>query len=105
MADDDPPETSAGTVGCQPSTAAGPRVPPETTRSGAHRPGIGLRNGVPPASHAEWSEATGRTDPVDLLERQAVQRSPDLIPIGDGWMLQSPFAFFRGGAGDRALVP
>ncbi|MCU0270143.1 MAG: DUF2252 domain-containing protein [Acidimicrobiales bacterium] len=60
--------------------------------------GVGLRVDVPLGLHANWSEASGRTDPVDLLERQAEQRIPELIPIRHGRMLQSPFAFFRGGA-------
>ncbi len=40
----------------------------------------------------------GRADPIDVLERQAVTRIPDLVPIRYGRMLTSPFAFFRGAA-------
>jgi uncharacterized protein (DUF2252 family) len=35
---------------------------------------------------------------VELLERQAVTRVPDLVPIRYGRMLVSPFAFYRGAA-------
>ena len=36
--------------------------------------------------------------PVELLEEQAKSRLPELIPIRYGRMLESPFAFYRGGA-------
>ncbi|BBG02492.1 hypothetical protein Pdca_37010 [Pseudonocardia autotrophica] len=38
-------------------------------------------------------------DPVGLLEGQHVSRLADLVPVRVGRMLQSPFAFYRGGAG------
>ncbi|MEV1291093.1 DUF2252 domain-containing protein [Pseudonocardia sp. NPDC049635] len=37
-------------------------------------------------------------DPVALLEGQHASRLPDLVPVRIGRMLQSPFAFYRGGA-------
>jgi uncharacterized protein (DUF2252 family) len=39
-----------------------------------------------------------RADPVELLERQAPNRVPELVPIRYGRMLVSPFAFYRGAA-------
>ena len=39
-----------------------------------------------------------RPDPVELLERQAVTRVSELVPIRYGRMLVSPFTFYRGGA-------
>ena len=39
-----------------------------------------------------------RADPVELLERQAVTRVPELVPIRYGRMLVSPFTFYRGAA-------
>src|SRR5207249_3599182 len=39
-----------------------------------------------------------RADPVELLERQAVSRVPELVPIRYGRMLLSPFSFLRGAA-------
>ena len=39
-----------------------------------------------------------RADPVELLERQAKTRVPELVPIRYGRMLVSPFTFYRGAA-------
>jgi Uncharacterized protein conserved in bacteria len=52
---------------------------------------------MPLDSHAEFV-TTGRSDPVELLESQAVTRVPELVPIRYGRMVSSPFAFYRGGA-------
>ena len=60
--------------------------------------GKAARSTVPRASHADFQPAPGRTDPVELLERQARTRVPELVPIRYGRMLASPFAFYRGGA-------
>ena len=43
-----------------------------------------------------------RPDPVAILEAQAAQRLPDLVPIRCGRMLVSPGTFYRGGAGIMA---
>ena len=53
---------------------------------------------MPRSSHAAFAPAAGRPDPIDLLERQAATRLPDLVPIRYGRMLDSPFSFYRGGA-------
>jgi uncharacterized protein (DUF2252 family) len=53
---------------------------------------------VPRGSHAEWEPAPDRPDPVDLLEAQARDRIPDLLPIRYSRMMASPFAFMRGSA-------
>ena len=50
------------------------------------------------SSHGEWRPAADREDPVAILERQAVPRVPELVPIRYGRMAASPFAFFRGAA-------
>ncbi len=47
-------------------------------------------------SHADFHP--GPRDPVELLEQQAANRVPDLVPIRYGRMLSSPFAFYRGAA-------
>ena len=60
--------------------------------------GLSLREEVPLDRHATWSVPAGRNDPIEILERQAAQRAPDLVPIRYGRMMASPFAFFRGGA-------
>ena len=48
-------------------------------------------------------------DPVELLERQAQTRVPELVPIRYGRMLVSPFTFYRGAAlimaSDLAATP
>lgn len=49
-------------------------------------------------SHADWTPATDRPDPIALLEEQATTRMADLVPIRYGRMLESPFAYYRGAA-------
>ena len=64
---------------------------------------------VPRATHAAFEPSSSRPDPVSLLERQAVTRVPELVPIRYGRMLVSPFTFFRGAAlimaSDLATTP
>ena len=60
--------------------------------------GRNARRGAPRSAHARWEPAWDRQDPVQLLEEQARTRVPELVPIRHGRMLESPFAFFRGGA-------
>lgn len=49
------------------------------------------------SSHAAWEPAAAR-DPIAILEAQAPERVPELVPIRYGRMLESPFAFYRGAA-------
>jgi uncharacterized protein (DUF2252 family) len=60
--------------------------------------GKAARSEVPRASHATFEPPATRADPVELLERQAEKRVPELVPIRYGRMLVSPFTFYRGGA-------
>jgi uncharacterized protein (DUF2252 family) len=60
--------------------------------------GRAARHEVPRSSHGEWAPASDRLDPVEILERQAETRVPELVPIRHGRMLASPFAFYRGAA-------
>jgi uncharacterized protein (DUF2252 family) len=53
---------------------------------------------VPRSRHGEWEPPSYRTDPLEILELQAVTRIPELVPIRYGRMAASPFAFFRGAA-------
>jgi Uncharacterized protein conserved in bacteria (DUF2252) len=53
---------------------------------------------VPRSSQAEFFPGADRPDPVSLLERQAMTRVAELVPIRYGRMLVSPFTFFRGAA-------
>jgi uncharacterized protein (DUF2252 family) len=63
-----------------------------------HERGRAARQVVPRGSHAEWEPALDRPDPVDLLEAQARDRIPELMPIRYARMMASPFAFMRGAA-------
>jgi uncharacterized protein (DUF2252 family) len=63
-----------------------------------HNAGRALRKSVPRSSHGEWSPATDRPDPVDLITSQNDSRVQFLVPIRHWRMSQSPFAFYRGGA-------
>jgi uncharacterized protein (DUF2252 family) len=63
-----------------------------------HELGRAARRLVPRGAQAEWKLATDRPDPIDLLEAQASDRIPDLIPIRYSRMMASPFAFMRGSA-------
>src|SRR5664279_3891511 len=60
--------------------------------------GRDARTKVPRSSHAGFEPASDRPDPVELLERQAATRVPELVPIRYGRMLVSPFTFYRGAA-------
>ena len=57
-----------------------------------------LRATVPRRSHGEYSPASGRRDPLAILEEQAKTRLKQLVPIRYARMLESPFAFLRGSA-------
>lgn len=52
----------------------------------------------PRSSFAEWTPATRRPDPVDVIEGQNVDRLEFLLPIRRGRMAESAFSFFRGAA-------
>ena len=60
--------------------------------------GKAARKKVPRSSHAEWAPAADRPDPVAILERQAADRVPELVPLRYGRMLASAFTFYRGAA-------
>jgi uncharacterized protein (DUF2252 family) len=71
--------------------------PPRSPEERAER-GRAARSETPRSSHAEWTAAKNRPDPVALLEQQAATRVPELLPIRYGRMAASAFAFYRGGA-------
>jgi uncharacterized protein (DUF2252 family) len=87
---------------------AGPTVPHLTVAERVAR-GKAARAEVPRSSHAVFEPAAHRTDPIELLERQAETRVPELVPIRYGRMLVSPFTFYRGAAlimaSDLAATP
>jgi uncharacterized protein (DUF2252 family) len=70
----------------------------KTTVRDSAAAGLAARAAVPPAEHAALSLPAGRPDPVSVLERQAVSRVPELVPVRHGRMLASPFAYYRGAA-------
>jgi hypothetical protein len=77
-----------------------PGVPKRYEATPAERAALGkaARKQAPLSSHARWQPAPERPDPVGLLESQALERAPDLVPIRYGRMPSSAFAFYRGGA-------
>ncbi|MFZ2174566.1 MAG: DUF2252 domain-containing protein [Rhodococcus sp. (in: high G+C Gram-positive bacteria)] len=59
--------------------------------------GADARRDTPPAALAEHHVAD-RRDPVALLEQQAADRVPELVPIRYGRMAATAFTFYRGAA-------
>jgi uncharacterized protein (DUF2252 family) len=88
----DVPQLSTGTTGARRRVVAHPDVA-EREASGR-----AARKAVPRSSHAELPAAPSDRDPVGILERQATNRVPELVPIRYGRMLVSPFTFYRGAA-------
>jgi uncharacterized protein (DUF2252 family) len=68
-----------------------------------------LRQDVPRESHAGWSAADSRADPVEILIAAGKSRVQKLLPVRYARMMESPFAFLRGAAAvmvaDLAGVP
>ncbi len=71
--------------------------------------GKAARERAPRSSHGVWEPAADRPDPVQVLEQQAADRVPELVPLRYGRMLASPFTFYRGAAAimaaDLAATP
>ncbi len=84
--------------------AAGRLTPAERAERGR-----AARSAVPREVHAACDLPVDRADPVSLLERQAVSRLPELVPVRYGRMLASQFSYFRGAAlpmaADLAATP
>src|SRR5260370_10200444 len=93
------------------STLNVPLVTEPGRRTLAERRAVGrsLREKVPGSSHAEWSPAADRSDPIGLLEEQDSSRLAQFVPLRYGRMIASPFGFLRGSAvvmaGDLAATP
>lgn len=95
--------------------ASGPPGEPPPSHAGRlsvdERAALGkqARARVPRSDHGAWETPADRISPVDLLERQAKTRVPELVPIRHGRMLVSPFTYFRGAAlpmaSDLATTP
>ena len=86
-----------------------PTEPGRQTPAERRAVGRSLREKVPRSSHAEWSPAADRPDPIDLLEEQDRSRLAQFVPLRYERMIASPFAFLRGSAvvmaGDLAATP
>jgi uncharacterized protein (DUF2252 family) len=71
--------------------------------------GRARRASVSRVSHAEWSAATDRPDPIEVLVASNEGRLEELVPIRFGRMAVSPFTFLRGSAAvmaaDLAAIP
>jgi uncharacterized protein (DUF2252 family) len=93
------------------AVASPPAETPPANASAGEREAFGrqARKRAPRSSHGEWAPASDRADPVEILERQAADRIPELVPLRYGRMLASPFAFYRGAAAimaaDLAVTP
>ncbi len=74
------------------------RAPHRLSKAERVASGKAAREAVPLATHALLSPSELRADPVELLERQATSRVPELVPIRYGRMLVSAFTFYRGAA-------
>ena len=72
------------------------------TRAERAEIGRSLRKTVPRSAIGDWRPAPNRPDPIAILEAQAADRVPRLVPIRHLRMAASPFAFFRGAAGVMA---
>ena len=101
-----------------PSHSSGRRTPPHSARRAAVRDvpaaaraasGRACRSETPRSSHGSWAPPADRQDPITLLEEQAAERVPELVPIRYGRMSLSPFSFYRGAAyvmaADLAVTP
>ena len=60
--------------------------------------GKGLRERTPIESHAGWTRAKGRPDPVATLLASNAGRQEHLLALRHGRMAASPFGFLRGAA-------
>jgi len=58
--------------------------------------GRALRSRVPRRSHGGWRPALDRPGPLDILDGTNATRLPDLVPVRNGRMMATPFAFYRG---------
>ncbi|HTN99533.1 MAG TPA: DUF2252 family protein, partial [Microthrixaceae bacterium] len=81
----------------QSATAGVSSTPPVTVASRAAH-GRSARSKLSRSRLGEWTPNDERSDPLTILRRQATTRVPELIPIRNGRMAESPFAYFRGAA-------
>ena len=58
--------------------------------------GRALRDLVPRRAHGQRTAPAGRLDPLEILARSNSNRLPELVPVRNGRMMASPFAYYRG---------
>ena len=78
---------------------AGPMSPPNgapRTRAEMLEAGRALRARVPRRAHGRWTASPDRPDPLEILSRSNANRLPELVPVRNGRMMASPFAYYRG---------
>ena len=90
--------------------AASGAEPPDDKPASGDDWGRAERKRVPRSAHAGWTlRSAADRDPVEVLQAQAVNRVPELVPIRYSRMLVSPFTFYRGAAAimadDLATTP
>ena len=90
--------TGRGGEGSSTGHQGAPRVVEHFSVAERAARGKAARAEVTRASHGDWEPGLHRPDPVELLEEQAKDRVPELVPIRYGRMLVSPFTFYRGAA-------
>jgi uncharacterized protein (DUF2252 family) len=86
-----------------PATTTSPPVDTLASADDRAAAGKAAREKVSRSSHGDWEPAARRRNPVKVLEDQAKDRVPELVPIRYGRMLASPFTFFRGAAAIMAM--
>jgi uncharacterized protein (DUF2252 family) len=92
-------EAAVTRTGGQAASSTGARtVAPHRSVAERVARGKAARKEVPRTGHALFEPPSTRPNPVELLERQAKTRVPELVPIRYGRMLVSPFTFYRGAA-------
>jgi uncharacterized protein (DUF2252 family) len=103
------PRTPLGDAHARSRRGTAALVNPAGTPAEREALGSEQRKAVPLAAHLEVAGGPGRRDPIGLLEEQAAERVPELVPIRYGRMMVSPFTFYRGAArvmaADLAATP
>jgi uncharacterized protein (DUF2252 family) len=77
--------------------------PPRPSPAELYALGKSLRDRCPRGAHAAWKPGARRPNPVDLQRLANAGRLEHLVPIRNGRMLKSPFAFYRGAALNMAI--
>src|SRR5215831_19459428 len=84
-------------------TASKDAHPPRPSPAELYAGGKSQRDKCPRGAHGLWKPGRNRPAALDLLKLSNVDRIEHLVPIRNGRMLKSPFAFYRGAALNMAL--